>query len=74
MMQYNGLCGCGICEAPGETFKIGNGHSHVYPMSHEMAKTSDGHAVLRTKENTKMYAEKALRSASLVIENHEKKN
>lgn len=67
MMQYNGLCGCGTCEEPGETFKVGKGHSHIYPMSHEMAKSPDGHAVLGTKENTKMYAEEALRSESLVI-------
>jgi hypothetical protein len=66
MMQFNGHCGCGICEEPGENAQSGNGHSHVYPMSHEMAKTSNGHAELRTKEATQEYAQEALNCVTTV--------
>lgn len=69
MMQFNGLCGCGTCEEPGETLKSasGRGHSHIYPMSHEMAKTEDGHADLRTKKKMKADAEKTLKDNAQVI-------
>lgn len=35
MIQFNGHCGCGLCDEPGETARSGNGFSHVYCMSHE---------------------------------------
>lgn len=70
MIQFNGHCGCGLCEEPGETARSGNGFSHVYTMSHEKAKTSSGHAKLRTKESTNENAEKAILTSSTVYYNN----
>lgn len=66
MIQYNGHCGCGLCEEPGETAICGNGFSHVYVMSHEKAITPTGHAKLRTKESTNDHAQQAISAASTV--------
>lgn len=66
MIQYNGHCGCGLCEEPGKTAKSGNGFSHVYTMSHEKAKTSSGHAKMRTKESTNANVHKAILTSSTV--------
>ena len=66
MIQFNGHCGCGLCEEPGETARSGNGFSHVYCMSHEKAKTMSGHEKLRTKESTNENAQRAITNASTV--------
>ena len=66
MIQFNGHCGCGLCEETGETAKCGNGFSHVYTMSHEKARTSSGHSKLRTKESTNENAHKAIATSSTV--------
>lgn len=70
MIQFNAHCGCGLCEEPGETARSGNGFSHVYCMSHDKAKTTSGHAKLRTKESTNENAQRAIANASTVWDNN----
>lgn len=60
MIQFNGYCGCGLCEELGEIVRFGNGFFYVYIMFYEKVKILSGYVKLRTKEFINENVEKVI--------------